>query len=193
MTKNEFIKELENRIKKYPDHSEIISYYYELIQDKMDSGMSEWEAVESLGSLDKIVRDIENEKEALRDEVIINNNTESTNKVEIKETTPAPKRLNGGKKFVYVLWILFTIWMCIASIITLIVAISFLVGTVAIMITASVLITESLALSGFQFGIGLFLFGAAIIAVHYARVLVSFIFREKKVWSRNIKKGLGGE
>lgn len=192
MSKNEFIKELESRIRKYPDHNEIISYYYELIQDKMDSGMSEWEAVESLGSLDKIVRDIENERDSLRDEVIVNNNTESTKKDEVKEES-RPKRINGGKRFVYVLWVIFTVWMCIAAILTLIVAIGFLVGTVGIMITASVVITESLALSGFQFGIGLFLFGAALIAVHYSRVLVSFIFREKRVWSKNIRKGLGGE
>ena len=194
MTKNEFIKELENRIKKYPDHSEIVSYYYELIQDKMDLGMSEAEAVSSLGSLDKIVKDIENERDSLRDEVIVQNDTnENINNNETVKETSQPKRINGGKRFVYVLWIIATVFMCIAAITTLVVAISFMVGTVALMITASVIISESLAISGFQFGIGLFLFGAALIGVHYARVLVSFIFREKKTWTKNIRKGLGGE
>ena len=68
-----------------------------------------------------------------------------------------------------------------------------MIGTIALMVTSSVIITTSVAVAGFQFGIGLFLFGAAIVAVHYARVLVRFIFREKKVWTSNIRKGLAGE
>ena len=196
MTKNEFIRELENRIKKYSDHSEIISYYYELIQDKMDSGMSEEEAVSSLGSLDKIVRDIEMERDSLKDEVVVNETSENNQvqKVETKENSQ-PKRINGGTRFVYVLWTIAKVFMCINAIIVLIVSICFMVGTVALMLTSGLILAqfESLALSGFQFGIGLFLFGVALVAVHYAKVLVKFIFRGKRVWSKNIRKGLGGE
>ena len=194
MTKNEFLRELENRIRKYPDHQEIVSYYYELIQDKMDSGMSEFEAVDSLGSLDKIVRDIENERNDKEEIAIIKNDT-SDNQEEKQETSNngQPKRINGGKRFVYVLWIIATVCMCIAAISTLVVAISFMIGTVALMVVSSVIIPTSVAIAGIQFGAGLFLFGAAIVAVHYARVLVRFIFREKKVWTSNIRKGLAGE
>ena len=196
MTKNEFIRELENRIKKYSDHSEIISYYYELIQDKMDSGMSEEEAVSSLGSLDKIVRDIEMERESLKDEVVVNEvkETSEVQTVETKENSQ-PKRISGGKRFVYVLWNIAKVFMCIAAIITLIISICFMIGTVALMLTSGLILIqfESLALSGFQFGIGLFLFGAALVAVHYSRVLVRFIIRGKSEWTKNIRKGLGGE
>ena len=195
MTKNEFIRELESRIRKYPDHSEITSYYYELIQDKMDSGMTESEAVESLGSLDKIVKDIENERESLKSEVVVSDvkeNDTTSNDIKIENK---PKGIHGGKRFVYVLWVIATVFMCIAAIITLIVAISFMIGTIGLMLTSGIILAkfESIALSGFQFGMGLFLFGAALVAVHYARVLVTFIFRGKRVWSKNIRRGLGGE
>ncbi len=194
MTKNEFIRELESRIKKYPDHSEITSYYYELIQDKMDSGMTEYEAVESLGSLDKIVRDIENERDSLKDEIVVSDNLENKASDETKVETK-PKGIHGGKKFVYVLWVIATVFMCIEAILTLIVAICFMIGTIALIFSSGLILAkfESLALSGFQFGIGLFLFGVALVAVHYAKVLVKFIFRGKRVWSKNIRKGLGGE
>jgi len=194
MTKNEFIRELESRIKKYPDHSEITSYYYELIQDKMDSGMTEYEAVESLGSLDKIVKDIENERDSLKDEVVVSDNLENKTSNETKVETK-PKGIHGGKKFVYVLWVIATVFMCIEAILTLIVAICFMIGTIALIFSSGIILAkfESLALSGFQFGIGLFLFGVALVAVHYAKVLVRFIFRGKRVWSKNIRKGLGGE
>lgn len=197
MSKNEFIRELESRIKKYPDHNEVISYYYELIQDKIDSGMTEDEAVESLGSLDEIVKEIELNNDNVKDEVIAEEiKEEKTEEVKAEVVDEnKPKRINGGKRFVYVLWVIATVFMCIAAITTLVVSICFMVGTVGLMLSSGLILAqfESLALSGFQFGLGLFLFGAALVAVYYSRVLVKFIFREKRVWTTNIRKGLGGE
>ena len=195
MTKNEFISELENRIKKYPDHSEIISYYYELIQDKMDSGMSELEAVSSLGSLDKIVKDIENERDLKEEIVITEEASETENKEETKEEvkTEGTKRINGGKRFVYVLWVIGTVFMCIASIIVLIVAISFMIATVALMISSATITAVSVSMASFHFGIGLFLFGIALVGVHYAKVLVKFIFHQRPGWTKTVRKGLAGE
>lgn len=197
MSKNEFIKELETRIKKYPDHNEVISYYFELIQDKIDSGMTEDEAVESLGSLDDIVREIEANNDNYKEEILNDNKEKEVEVVktsEVKEEN-TPKRINGGKRFVYVLWVIATVFMCIGAITTLVISICFMIGTVAMMFTSGLILAqfESLALSGFQFGLGLFLFGAALIAVHYSKVLVRFIFKGKSVWTKNIRKGLGGE
>lgn len=190
MSKNEFLSELEKRINKYPDHNEIISYYYELIQDKIDSGMSESEAVGSLGSLDKIVKDIENERDNIKEEVkveeIKGEETSSTN-------TNQPKRISGGKRFVYVLWTIATVFMCIASIIVLIVAISLMVGSIVAMISSIAIVATSVAMASFYFGIGLFAFGATLIGVYYAKVLVSFIFKHRPRWSSNVRKGLAGE
>ena len=194
MRKNEFLRELEKRINQYPDHGEIISYYYELIQDKMDSGMDEDEAVASLGSLDEIVRAIESEK--------YNAKEESTFRQAVKEEPVAtvgasesngPKRINGGKRFVYVLWVIATVCMCIASISILVIAITFLIVTIGIMGSAFGVAFTSISIGGFQFGMGLFLFGASIIGVHFASVLVRYIFRQKNVWTKNIRKGLAGE
>lgn len=194
MGKNEFLRELERKINKYPDHGEIISYYYELIQDKMDSGMDEDEAVASLGSLDEIVRAIESEKYNAKEESTVKQavKDEPVATVEASESN-GPKRINGGKRFVYVLWVIATVCMCIASISILVIAISFLIATIAIMGSAFGVVFTSISIGGFQFGAGLFLFGAALIAVHFASVLVRFIFRQKNVWTNNIRKGLAGE
>ena len=195
MSKNEFMNELERRIKKYPDHSEIISYYYELISDKMDSGMTESEAVESLGSLDEICRNIENERASIKEEVKVEEikaETTSTTEV-VKETTNEPKRVNGGKRFVYVLWIIGTVFMSIFSIVTLIVAISFMITTIAIMVSSATVVAVSVSMASFYFGIGLFLFGMAIVGIHYAKVLVKFVFHNRPRWTQNVRKGLAGE
>ena len=196
MSKNEFLKELENRIKKYPDHNEIVSYYYELIQDKIDSGMTEIEAVESLGSLDKIVRDIEVEKDNQREEMYVKEevreNKTTTNEVKETKTTEA-RRMSGGKKFAYVLWTIATIFMCIGSIIVLIVAIAAMVGSIAAMIASITIVATSTSMASFYFGIGLFAFGATLVGVYYAKTLVSFIFHHRPRWKQNVRKGLAGE
>ena len=198
MTKNEFMNELERRIKKYPDHSEIISYYYELISDKMDSGMTESEAVESLGSLDEICRNIENERASIRDEVRVKDvRVEEPKqvdpvKVENKESNE-PKRISGGKRFVYVLWVIASVFICIAAITVLIVSIAILIASVGLMITSAIVLSTSIGLAGLQFGVGMFAFGAALVAIHFARVLVRFVFKGKKTWTNNVRKGLAGE
>lgn len=68
MTREEFISKLNEKIKDYNDHNDIVSYYFELISDKMDSGMSEEDAVASLGDIDTIVKNIEESKDELKDD-----------------------------------------------------------------------------------------------------------------------------
>jgi len=198
MTKNEFMNELERRIKKYPDHSEIISYYYELISDKMDSGMTESEAVESLGSLDDICKNIENERASLREEVRAEEITADEPKAVAQVKTESkennePKRINGGKRFVYVLWVIASVFICIAAISVLIISIAALVASIGLMISSAIVLTTSIGLAGVQFGVGMFVFGAALVAIHFARVLVRFVFKGKRTWTNNVRKGLAGE
>lgn len=59
MTKVEFIGVLRQRLAKLPDfeRSKTISFYAEIIDDRMEDGMSEADAVASLGSIDQIVSD----------------------------------------------------------------------------------------------------------------------------------------
>ena len=73
------------------------------------------------------------------------------------------------------------------------VGITTIIGTIALMGSAFGVVFTSIAMGGFQFGIGLFLFGAAIVGVHYANVLVKFIFKHRPRWNSNVRKGLAGE
>lgn len=60
MNKTEFLAALANRIQELPqsDRERILDYYRELIDDHVEDGMTEEEAVEALGSLDDIVEQI---------------------------------------------------------------------------------------------------------------------------------------
>jgi uncharacterized membrane protein len=63
MNKSEFLGKLTNRLAHLPNHeiSKIISYYEESIDDRIEDGMTEEVSIQSLGSLDDIVSNIENE------------------------------------------------------------------------------------------------------------------------------------
>lgn len=189
MKKGTFLNELSNRISKYPDHNDIIQYYNELIQDKIDSGMLEDEAVASLGSVDDICRNIEEQRGIIRTEEI--NNSNAVNNTQAQTTEP--KRMSGGKKFVYVLWSIATVFFCIGAILTLIVAIALLIESIVQMVLSATIIATSISMAGVVFGTGLFIFGFSIVAVHFARVLVKFIFTHRPRWNNNVRKGLAGE
>ncbi len=56
MTKNEFTKVLKSRISHLPkaERKKILQYYYEMISERMEDGMSEAEAIDALGNLDEL-------------------------------------------------------------------------------------------------------------------------------------------
>lgn len=60
MNKIEFINELRIRLAKLPDYeiSKTVSFYSESIDDRMEDGMSEEDAVASLGEIEKIASEI---------------------------------------------------------------------------------------------------------------------------------------
>jgi uncharacterized membrane protein len=63
MNKRSFLDELTNRLAHLPDQEvvKIIGYYEESINDRIEDGMTEEVSIQSLGSLDDIVSNIENE------------------------------------------------------------------------------------------------------------------------------------
>lgn len=63
MTKSEFIRKLNSRLSNFPENevSDRVSFYTEIIDDYIDEGISEEEAVEKLGSIDEIVSSIAGE------------------------------------------------------------------------------------------------------------------------------------
>ena len=63
MKKNEFLEELKTRLWAMPeaDKERSADYYAEMIDDRMEDGLSEEEAVAAVGDLDEIVKQILNE------------------------------------------------------------------------------------------------------------------------------------
>lgn len=63
MNKNEFITCLRGKLSNYPSNEvdKAINFYTESIEDRIEDGMSEAEAIASLGSLDDIVKQIQSE------------------------------------------------------------------------------------------------------------------------------------
>ena len=61
MTRTEFLDELKNLIKDYPveETEKSIEYYNEMIDDRIEDGMSEEDAVKSLGDIKDIAKEIE--------------------------------------------------------------------------------------------------------------------------------------
>ena len=63
MDKSSFLKQLRSRLSFLSEYDceTTVSYYNEIISDRMDNGMSEQEAVEGLGSIDDIVKGVREE------------------------------------------------------------------------------------------------------------------------------------
>lgn len=63
MTKSEFLDELKNQIAIYPSEEtdKSIEYYSEMIDDRMEDGMTEAEAIASLGKIEAIAQQIKEE------------------------------------------------------------------------------------------------------------------------------------
>lgn len=57
MTKNEFTRELKSRINHLPkaERRKILQYYYEMISERMEDGMTEAQAIDALGDLDELL------------------------------------------------------------------------------------------------------------------------------------------
>ncbi len=56
MTKNEFTEELKSRINHLPksERKKLLQYYYEMISERMEEGMTEAQAIDALGNLDEL-------------------------------------------------------------------------------------------------------------------------------------------
>ena len=72
MTKSEFLEELRARLSGYPDAEveESLRFYGEMIDDRMEEGIAENEAVLAAGSLDEIVAEFKENRAFLNQEAI---------------------------------------------------------------------------------------------------------------------------
>lgn len=57
MTKNEFTRTLKSKINHLPksERRKILQYYYEMISERMEDGMTEAEAIDALGDIDELL------------------------------------------------------------------------------------------------------------------------------------------
>ncbi len=83
---NEFLIELKNRLSHLPisETGKVLSYYSECLQDRIEDGMTEEEAIKSFESIDEIVRNLEEEipLSAVVKDKVINKTTKNKNRTE---------------------------------------------------------------------------------------------------------------
>ena len=86
MNKEQFLRELSDRLKALPESERSIAldYYSELISDRMEDGMTEEEAIVALGSVDQIVREAAPESDRTR----VAHRTTTTDGETVTITTP---------------------------------------------------------------------------------------------------------
>ncbi len=195
MNREEFINELNERLNNNPDKDDIISYYSELISDKIDSGYSESEAVESLGSIDLILENIKDnnseEVEFKKEKVEEKIEEEIEIKEEIKDNSK--KELSGGRKFVYVLFQIATILFCIAAVFIYVLTI-IMIGVGGSLIGIGIYqFLEIKSFGLFIVGSGLFVLGAALAGIYYANILRKFVFGKRSEWTSGVRNSLAGE
>ena len=195
MSKEEFIQILNKEISNLPDHNDIISYYHELISDKIDAGYTEEEAVESLGNIDDIIKSIKENRndESFNEEKVKEDNNTYIIDEEAKTQNNGPKELHGGKKFVYVLWCIATVIFCIDAVFIMVISVTFMVAAVGVFVGSVFSFTKDIMSGLFALGISFIIASMAIIAIHYSKVLIRFIFGNRIKWNTSIRKALVGE
>lgn len=113
MTKEQFLRELQNRLSFLPS-SEVapfISYYREMIEDRMEEGMSERDAVAGLGDIGRIVEVIQYEMPVTS--LVVSSVKEKTNEAKAKAESRWPA---WGKGLVIALLILGSpIWLSLLA------------------------------------------------------------------------------
>lgn len=94
----EFLGKIESRLSNLPNREveKIISYYNESIEDKLDDGMTEEDAIKSFGTIDSIVSNIEEEisfNDVVKDKISNSNKTINVDGNTVHEITLDNKRV----------------------------------------------------------------------------------------------------
>ncbi len=185
MNKSEFLEQLESGLKDLPN-SEIkksLNYYSEMIDDRIEDGESESDAVASLGSVDEIA-------------------------VSVKSQTQLPtqtKQKSGYKIFIIILLVLGSpIWLSIllalfsiilavyvtaASIIIALFSVvaSFLLGGTAAVFGSPIIMYSNIQTGIFCIGAGLILFGFGVFLAYGTVKLSSLIIKFTAFCGRKLK------
>ncbi len=188
MNKSEFLKLLYSKLAGLED-SEIkksLNYYSEMIDDRVEDGELEEEAVASLGDIDEIVDDIQSQSPPAK---------------QIKG-----KRKIGNKIFVIILIILGSpIWLSIllalfavviaiyATVASIIIAlfsvvVAFLLGGAVAVIGSPIIMYSNIYTGIFIIGAGLILFGLGVFSAYGTVILTKLIFKFNCFLGRKFKR-----
>ena len=190
MTKQEFILALREKLNKFPTQEveERISFYSEIIDDNIEDGLTEEQAVSKIGTVDKIVEQIASEIPLAK---IVKNNAKTSRKLKGWEIT----LLIVGSPiwfslivslFAGVISIYASLW---AGVIVLwAVAGSFCVAGPISAIGGVVLAIIKGAEGATILGMGLFVFGLGILMVFASKIITQLFIKATKLLILTLKK-----
>ena len=187
MKKNEFLNKLKKKINRLPkeDVKERINFYSEMIDDRMENGLNEEEAVNKIGSVDFVSEQILAEYPNIKTKKISGSNLAliiAGSPIWISLLATA---IGVGISLFASLWvIIISLWGCF---------IAFIAGAVVSPIMAIIYFTMSNPNSALAIiGVGIALVGLAILTFYGAKYLTikcakltSFIF--KKIFKKGVK------
>lgn len=169
MTKTEFLNQLKGRLKGLPreDIEKSIEYYSEMIDDRVEDGLSEEEAISELGSLDEIVSQILKETPLTR---IVKEKVRPKHRLRFWEILLI---ILGAPVWVPLLFAAVTVFITIYVVIWTVIAVFYAVDLVFAACSICCFIFSFLCISGAGLPVALLSFGASLILAGLAAV--SFI------------------
>lgn len=191
MTKQEFMFELYKKLKNFPkkEVDESIAFYIEMIEDNIEDGLTEEQAVAKLGSIDKIASQIASEIPLSK---IVKINGKPTRKFKTWEIVllivSSPIWLSLLiSLFAGVFSVYASIWA--AVIIFWAVAVGFTIGGPLAVILGIVLVfVKGVAVGLIIAGYGLVLAGVGIIFVFLSRIITKLLLKTTKLLIIELKK-----
>lgn len=187
MNKQEFLKALSERLDKLPENekNKSINYYLEMIDDRIEEGASEDEAIDALGGIEEIAENIMSQYP------------------DANEKRSTKKRFNLNTVTIILLIIGSPIWLSILlAIISVIISIfsavfgiavalvsiviSFILGGIFAVVASPVIMFQNLLAGVFALGSGLTLVGLGILAVFGSVLFIRLVIKATKFFIRKI-------
>ncbi len=145
-SENEFLIELKNRLSHLPisETGKVLSYYSESLQDKIEDGMTEEEAIKSFESIDEIVKSLEDEiplSAVVKDKVI--------------NKTKKNKKMSASAIMLLIITLILTspIWIILLAVLfSIAVAVVAVLWSIPIIIVSIYVSLYPIAISGIIFG-----------------------------------------
>lgn len=182
MNKSELLNELSQRLSGIPqsEAEKTINYYSEMIDDRIEDGESEEDAVKAVGDIDEIVRNA-------MSQVPLTGLVKQSVKRNFRLSVPVIILLILGSPIwlsllIALFAVIFAIYVTIAAVIISLFAVvaAFVVSGIVSVIASPFLIPVSLYTSAMYFSCGLVILGLSIFAFYVAVILSKYIIRFTK-------------